>query len=94
MTANYSKSYLGYLNRIVDEYINTYHCSIGRKPIHSDYSALSEEFESSHKTPRFKVGHRIMISKYVNIFSKGYTKNWSKEIFAFDSVLKTNPWTY
>ena len=27
-------------------------------------------------------------------FSKGYTKNWSKEIFIIDSVLKTNPWTY
>ena len=32
--------------------------------------------------------------KYKNIFSKGYTKNWSREIFIIDSVLKTNPWTY
>ena len=27
-----------------------------------------------------------------NIFSKRYTKNWSREIFNIDSVLKTNPW--
>ena len=31
---------------------------------------------------------------YLNIFSKGYTKNWSREIFIIDFVLKTNPWTY
>ena len=29
-----------------------------------------------------------------NIFSEGYTENWSREIFIIDSVLKTNPWTY
>ena len=33
------------------------------------------------------------ITKYKNIFSKGYSENWSKEIFTVDSVLKTNPWT-
>ena len=32
--------------------------------------------------------------KYKNIFSKGYTENWSREIFIIDSVLKANPWTY
>ena len=31
---------------------------------------------------------------YKNIFSKGYTENWSREIFIIDSVLKTNPWNY
>ena len=30
----------------------------------------------------------------MNIFSKGYTKNGSKELFVIDSVLETNPWTY
>ena len=43
MAANVSQSYLSY------EYDNTYHFSLGKKPIHTDYSALSEEFESSHK---------------------------------------------
>ena len=40
----------------------------------------------------FKVG--IRISKYKNIFSRGYNENWSKEIFVIDSLLKTNSWTY
>ena len=55
MTANISKSYQGYLNKLVDEYHNTYHCSVGKKPIHADYSALSKKFESNHKSPKFKV---------------------------------------
>ena len=40
MTANDSKSYLGCLNKLVDENNNTYHCPTGKKFIHSDYSAL------------------------------------------------------
>ena len=35
----------------------------------------------------------VIESELLNILSKGYTENWSKEIFAIDSVLKTNPWT-
>ena len=46
------------------------------------------------KAPRFKVSDKVRITQYKNIFSKGYTKNWSREIFLIDSVLKTNPWTY
>ena len=37
---------------------------------------------------------RVRITKYKNNFSKGYTENWSRELFIIDSVLKTNPWTY
>ena len=37
---------------------------------------------------------RVRITKHKNIFSKGYTKNWSREIFIIDSVLKNNLWTY
>ena len=60
----------------------------------ADYSALTEEIELSRKAPKFKVGDRVRITKYKNIFSKSYTKNWSKEIFVIDSVLKTNPWIF
>ena len=41
-----------------------------------------------------KVNDRVRITKYKNIFSKDYTKNWSREIFIIDSVLITNLWTY
>ena len=87
-TANESKCYLDYLNKLVDE------CNNSSNRFHADYYALSEEFQSSHKTPKFKTDDRMKISKYKNIFRKSYTKKWSKEVFAIDSVLKTNPWTY
>ena len=77
------------MNNLLDEYNNIYHHSIGKRTIHADYYVLIKEIESSHKAPKFKVGDRVRITKYKNIFSKGYTKNWSKEIFAIDSVLKT-----
>ena len=53
-----------------------------------------KKIETNHKAPKFKVNDRVRITKYDNIFSKGYTENWSKEISTVDSVLKTNPWTY
>ena len=61
MTVNDSKSYIGYLNKLEDQYNNTYHPSIGRKPVDADYSALTEKPESSHKAPKFKVGDRVRI---------------------------------
>ena len=94
MRANDSKSYLPYLNKLVDQYNNTYHHSINKKSINADYSALTEKIETNPKTPKFKASDRVRITKYKNIFSKGYTENWSREIFIIDSVLKTNPWTY
>ena len=49
ITANDGKFYLGYLNKLVDEYEITYHRSIGKKPIHADFSASTEEIKSSHR---------------------------------------------
>ena len=91
-TANDSKTYLSYLNKMIDQYNNTYHHSINKKPINADYSALTEPNETNSKVPKFKVNDEVRIAKYKNIFIKGYTENWSREIFIIDSVLKTNPW--
>ena len=82
------------MNKLVDEYNNTYHHSIGKNPIDTDYSALTEQIDKNPKSPKFKVGYWVKITKYKNIFSKCYTKNWLKEIFVIDSVLKTYHWTY
>ena len=68
LTANDSKSYLSYLNRLVDEYNYSYHRSVNKKSIYVDCSAFPEEFESSHKVPKFKVVDKIRITKYKNIF--------------------------
>ena len=85
MTVNDNKSYLSYLNKLVDQYNNTYHHSTYKEPINADYSAF---------IPKFKVNNRVRITKYKNIFSKVYTENWLRGIFIIDTVLEINPWTY
>ena len=70
MKANDSEPYLVYLNMLVDEYDNTYHFSICKKPIDTGYLALTEEIVLGHKAPKFQVGDSVKISKYNNIFSK------------------------
>ena len=44
--------------------------------------------------PKFKVGDHVRISKYKNIFAKGYMPNWSEEVFIIKKVKNTIPWTY
>ena len=82
------------MNKSVDEYNNSYLYSIDKNPISAEYFALSEKVETNSKLPKFKVGDRVRITKCKNIFSKGYTENWSKGIFVTDSTLKDNPWMY
>ena len=56
---------------------------------------MTEKFETNPIAPKLKVNVRVRITKYKNIFSKGYTnKNWSRETFIIDSVWKIIPWTY
>ena len=50
--------------------------------------------ESNEKNPRFKVGDHVSISKFKNVFAKGYTPNWSEEIFIIKRINNTVPWTY
>ena len=93
MTANDSKTCLSCLNKLVDQYNDTYH-SIGKKPFNVDYSILTEKIEESSKAPKFKVNDRVRINKYKNIFSKGYGENQSRKISIIDSAFNTNTWTY
>ena len=74
------------MNKLVDKYNNTYHRSIRKKPIDADYSTITEKIGMNPKAPKFTVGDRVRITKYKNISSKGYTENWSKEIFVIDSM--------
>ena len=46
------------------------------------------------KYPKFKVGDHVRMSKYKNIYTKGYTQNWSEEIFMISKIKNTVPWTY
>ena len=55
------------------------------------YAEYNED--SNKKDPKFKVIDYVRISKYKNIFAKGYTPNWS-EVFVVSKIKNTVPWTY
>ena len=65
------------------------------KPIDDKNDSFSEyNEESNKKDPKFKVGDHARISKYKNIFAKGYAPNWSEEIFVIKQIKNIVPWTY
>ena len=52
------------------------------------------EEEVNDKNPKFKVGNYVRISKYKNMFAKGYMPNWSEEVFISSKTKITVPRTY
>ena len=84
------------LDDIVNEYNNTYHRTIKTKPVDvkdNTYIDLTELL-SNDNDPKFKVGDHVRISKCKNIFVKGYTPNWSEEVFVIKKVENAIPWIY
>ena len=79
MTSISKNVYMDKLDDIVDEYNNTYHTTIKVKPIDvKDNTYINTNKEITNKDPKFNVGDYVRISKYKNIFAKGYMPNWSK----------------
>ena len=82
------------LNDVVDKYNSTVHKTIKMKPIEivDYYYAEYNEDLSNKNNPKFKVSDNVRISKYKNIFVKGYTPNCTEQIFAFSKIKNTVPW--
>ena len=58
------------------------------------YTYINIGKQVNDKDPKFKVGDHVRISKYKNIFAKGYTPNWSEENIVITEIKNTVPWTY
>ena len=83
------------LDDIVNNFNNTVHRTIKMKPIDVTSDSYAEYNEDSNKRNyKFKAGDHARISKYKNIFARGYVPNWSEEIFVIKKVKNTVPWTY
>ena len=95
--------YLEMLPKILKQYNNTVHSSIKMSPTEASkkknegtvyYNLYGDTVQSSSK-PKFKVGDRVRISKYKRkVFDKGYTPNWTEEVFIIDKIQYTDPITY
>ena len=94
MAATGKNVYYDVLGDVVNKYNNTNHSTIKMKPIDVKNNKRVYIDEHNEKDSRFKVGDRVRISRYKNIFAKGYTPNWSKEIFIVDKINDTVPYTY
>jgi len=101
--ANSTRKYIDILDKLVDQYNNAFHSSIGMTPkkasekknetkvwrnLYGDYKAVK------HETPKFKVGDKVRITKKKGIFEKGYTPRWTEEVFTVSEVRYIDPITY
>ena len=95
MTATDNNVYYDVLDDVASKFNNTKHSTIKMKPIDikNDNKRVYID-EHNEKDSRFKVGDTVRIYKFKNIFAKGYTPNWSKEIFIVNKINDTVPYTY
>ena len=102
-TVQGNTQYLDMLPKLVREYNNTKHSRMKTTPIEASkkknegmvYFNLYGDMEQSSSKPRLKVGDKVRISTCKrNMFDKGYTPNWTEEMFVIDEIQRTNPITY
>ena len=92
------------LEKLVDDYNNTYHSSIEMTPTEASKKENENKVFANlygdliylkPKNPKFSIGDKVRISKYKRrVFDKGYTPNWTEEVFVVDKVMLTKPVTY
>ena len=103
-TMNNNTVYWDKLDKLVDDYNNTKHSSVKMTPNEASKKENEENFFVNlygdliywkPKKPKFEIGDKVRISKYKRrVFDKGYTPNWTEEVFVVNKVLPTKPVTY
>ena len=104
-TRHQTGRYIDILSDMIKKYNSTYHRSIkctptdARKP--ANYQHVFDALYNSKnprvrekQTPKFKIGDKVRITKKKKTFEKGYTTNWTEEIFTVVKVQPTIPFTY
>ncbi|KAL4153305.1 hypothetical protein QTP88_001157 [Uroleucon formosanum] len=96
-TAHGSHEWISILPKLLEEYNNSRHRTIGMTPIQADANPESvkiKQREINKVKIKFKVGDNVRISTQKGVFTKGYLPNWSTEIFEVVKINKTLPVTY
>ena len=82
MTSISKNVYIDKLDDILNKYNNTYHTTIKMKIVHlKPNTYIDSSNEINNKDPKFKIGYIVEISKYKNVFARGFVPNWSEEVF-------------
>ena len=103
-SANNNTVYWDKLDKLVNDYNNTAHSSIKMTPTEASKkenekqvfaNLYEDEIYLKPKNPKFSIGDKVRLSKYKRrVFDKGYTPNWTEELFVVDKVNLTKPVTY
>ena len=92
-------NWVNILNDAVITYNNNIHSTINMTPVDASNSPdkvkyyiceIASQIKTTKATPKFNVGDYVRNADKRNIFSKGYTSNWNRELFKVNEVLKTN----
>ena len=96
MFINGDGNWVNILNDAVLTYNNNIHSTINMTPVDASNNPDKVKYTFNFKNikPKFKVGDYVRNADKRNIFSKGYTSNWNRELFKVNEVLKTRPPTY
>ena len=96
MFINGDSNWVNILNDAVLTYNNNIHSTINMTPVDASNNLDKVKYTFNFKNikPKFKVGDYVRNADKRNIFSKGYTSNWNRELFKVNEVLKTQPPTY
>jgi len=89
------------IEKLIKRYNNSKHRTIKMKPkdVNSKNAKKLEKIYKkltfvNTKPPKFKVADQVRINKHKHLFEKGYTPNWTTEIFTIEKVCPTAPYTY
>ena len=103
-SANNNTVYFNKIDELLKNYNNSFHRSIQMTPIAASdiknsnrvfANLYSDEIYKKVKKSKFKIGDKVRISKYKRqLFDKGFTPNWTEEIFVINEILNTKPVTY
>ena len=95
MTSISKNVHIDKLVDIVNNYNSIYHKTIKMKPVDvKSNTYIKSSKEINDKDPKIKIDDVVRISKYKNIFAKGYIPNWSEEAFVIKRIKDTVPWIY
>ena len=98
-------NWLNHLDAALDKYNNRVHGTTKMTPFEMSFNTLiraaspnlipkNDDNNHNNKLPKFQVGDFVRVPDKRNIYSKGYTTNWNRELFKIHSINKTNPVTY
>ena len=103
-SANNNTIYVDKIDELLKNYNSSFHRSVQMSPVaasdiknkHQVFANLySNEIYKQVKKPKFPIGDKVRISKYKRkLFDKGFTPNWTEEIFVINQILHTKPVTY